>query len=146
MNNTLISPDPIDVHVGKRLKLRRNMLKMSQDQLANLVGVTFQQIQKYENGTNRISASRLFKIAKALDTPISFFFEGFESTDSGDYSYADQSNTSQTSEAAVHEEKKRFDPIMDNKTLELVSAYWQIQDPDAREKFYQLVLAMANKS
>ena len=70
-------PDPVDVHVGKRIKLRRTMLKVSQDQLANEIGVTFQQIQKYESGHNRVSASRLFDISTFLTCHISYFFEDF---------------------------------------------------------------------
>lgn len=67
--------NPIDIHVGSRVKLRRMTLGVSQERLGRLLGLTFQQIQKYEKGSNRISASRLFAIAQALDTPVQFFFE-----------------------------------------------------------------------
>jgi transcriptional regulator with XRE-family HTH domain len=70
------SPNPIDVHVGRRIRLQRMMRKMSQSDLGDAVGVTFQQIQKYEKGTNRVSASRLQQFAAVLHVPISFFFEG----------------------------------------------------------------------
>lgn len=70
------SPDPIDAHVGARLRLRRMMLGVSQESLAAQVGVTFQQIQKYEKGQNRIGASRLFQLARALSAPVGYFFEG----------------------------------------------------------------------
>lgn len=70
------SPDPIDKYVGSRVRMRRIALGMSQTQLANQVGVTFQQIQKYEKGTNRVSASRLQQFCEALDVPVHFFFEG----------------------------------------------------------------------
>ncbi len=66
---------PIDVHVGVRVRLRRNLLGMSQTALGKAVGITFQQIQKYERGVNRIGASRLFNLSRALDVPVSFFFE-----------------------------------------------------------------------
>ena len=66
---------PIDIHVGERVRLRRNLLGISQTDLGKAVGVTFQQVQKYEKGTNRISASRLFNLSRALDVPISYFFE-----------------------------------------------------------------------
>jgi transcriptional regulator with XRE-family HTH domain len=69
------SPDPTDIHVGKRVRMRRLMLKMSQTDLAKTAGITFQQIQKYEKGTNRISSSRLQQFANVLDVPISYFFE-----------------------------------------------------------------------
>lgn len=69
------SPDPIDSHVGKRVRLRRTMLGMSQTTLATGLGITFQQVQKYEKGSNRIGASRLQNIAEILNVPVSFFFE-----------------------------------------------------------------------
>lgn len=68
-------PNPIDIHVGSRLKLRRTMLGMTQEKLGDRLGVTFQQVQKYEKGTNRIGASRLQEISEILETPVSFFFE-----------------------------------------------------------------------
>lgn len=70
------TPDEIDAHVGARVRLRRTMLGLSQENLAEGLGVTFQQVQKYEKGTNRVGASRLQHIAAALDVPVSFFFEG----------------------------------------------------------------------
>lgn len=72
-------PDPVDVHVGKRIKMRRMMLDLSQSDLGNKSRITFQQIQKYEKGINRVSASRLQEFAKCLDVPVSFFFEGLSS-------------------------------------------------------------------
>lgn len=68
-------PNPIDIHVGSRIRLRRNMLGMSQEKLGEALGITFQQIQKYEKGTNRVGASRLQAIASILDAPVAFFFE-----------------------------------------------------------------------
>src|SRR5690606_34025694 len=68
-------PNPIDIHVGSRVRLRRNMLGMSQEKLGERLGITFQQVQKYEKGTNRVGASRLQAIASILDAPVSFFFE-----------------------------------------------------------------------
>lgn len=69
------SPDAVDIHIGRRIRMRRMMLKKSQTDLGETCGITFQQIQKYENGTNRVSASRLQQFAKILDVPVSFFFE-----------------------------------------------------------------------
>ncbi|MCC5985050.1 MAG: helix-turn-helix transcriptional regulator [Rhodobacteraceae bacterium] len=74
---------PVDVHVGKRIRQRRWMLGMTQQQLAEAVGIKFQQIQKYETGTNRVSASRLWDVAHALDVSISFFFEGLDQQANG---------------------------------------------------------------
>lgn len=70
------SPNPVDVHVGTRLRLRRQVMKMSQERLGDSLGITFQQIQKYERGANRVGASRLWKISQILDVPVGFFFEG----------------------------------------------------------------------
>ena len=70
------SPNPVDVHVGTRLRLRRQVMKMSQEKLGDSLGITFQQIQKYERGANRVGASRLWKISQVMDVPVSFFFEG----------------------------------------------------------------------
>jgi len=70
------SPNPVDVHVGARIRLRRKILKMSQEKLGDRLGVTFQQVQKYERGANRVGASRLWKMAEVLDVPISFFYDG----------------------------------------------------------------------
>lgn len=73
----------VDEHIGKRVKSRRLQIDLSQEKLADLVGVTFQQIQKYENGVNRVAASRLWEMAKALGVPVSFFYEGLEVAGSG---------------------------------------------------------------
>ena len=70
------SPNPIDLHVGTRMRLRRQILRMSQEKLGNALGVTFQQVQKYERGSNRVGASRLWRLAQVLDVPVSFFYEG----------------------------------------------------------------------
>lgn len=73
-----LGADPIDVHIGSRLRIRRNLVGMSQEELGHAIGVTFQQVQKYERGTNRISGSRLFDVACALQVPVSFFYEGID--------------------------------------------------------------------
>lgn len=74
----LDGPHAVDVHVGGRVRLRRTLLGLSQEKLGEAVGVTFQQVQKYERGANRVSASMLWKVAQALDVPISFFFDGLD--------------------------------------------------------------------
>src|ERR1700748_3815102 len=68
-------PNPVDVHVGSRVRLRRTLLGMSQEKLGEAIGLTFQQVQKYERGANRIGASRLFDLSRVLDVPVSFFFD-----------------------------------------------------------------------
>src|ERR1700722_3677384 len=75
-------PNPIDVHVGSRVRLRRTLLGMSQEKLGNAIGLTFQQVQKYERGANRIGASRLYDLSHVLDVPVSYFFEEMPSVGS----------------------------------------------------------------
>jgi transcriptional regulator with XRE-family HTH domain len=114
---------PVDVHVGKRVRHRRWMVGMTQQQLGDIVGIKFQQIQKYETGMNRISASRLWDIAQALGVSISFFFEGFEE------------------EAAVPErrehaaENQKGDLLADKEALELVRSYYAIPEAQRRRLF-----------
>jgi transcriptional regulator with XRE-family HTH domain len=114
---------PVDVHVGKRVRHRRWMVGMTQQQLGDIVGIKFQQIQKYETGMNRISASRLWDIAQALDVSISFFFEGFD----GEESSADAA----VSAAAV----QRGDLLADKEALELVRSYYSIPEAQRRRLF-----------
>ena len=85
------SPNPVDVHVGTRVRLRRQVMKMSQERLGDQLGVTFQQVQKYERGANRIGASRLWKISEVLGVPIGFFFDGVtEGVEHADFAENDQ--------------------------------------------------------
>jgi transcriptional regulator with XRE-family HTH domain len=86
------TPDPVDVHVGRRLRMRRKDLGYSQQALADALGLTFQQVQKYEGGANRISASKLHATAMFLKTPIGFFFEGLDDPEGADNTAADLAN------------------------------------------------------
>lgn len=114
---------PVDVHVGRRVRHRRWMVGMTQQQLGDIVGIKFQQIQKYETGMNRISASRLWDIAQALDVSISFFFEGFEGAE-------------HTSDApAAEREIQRGDLLADKEALELVRSYYAIPEAQRRRLF-----------
>ena len=106
---------PVDVHVGQRVRQRRWMIGMTQQQLGNKVGIKFQQIQKYETGTNRVSASRLWDIAAALDVPVSFFFEGLNREDLGIGGHGDI--------------------LTDKEALELVRAYYTIPETQRRRLF-----------
>lgn len=114
---------PVDVHVGKRVRHRRWMVGMTQQQLGDIVGIKFQQIQKYETGMNRISASRLWDIAQALDVSISFFFEGFES----------EEVAAEAAMAATHD--TRGDLLADKEALELVRSYYAIPEAQRRRLF-----------
>jgi len=120
-------PTSIDVHVGARVKQRREQLDISQEALAANLGVTFQQIQKYERGANRISAGRLFELAKALDTTIPYFFEGTRET---------------ARMAGLAEEGAAFAGQEDAEIEELVASFRAIKDPARRKS----ILALARKS
>ena len=110
---------PVDVHVGKRVRHRRWLIGMTQQQLAEQVGIKFQQIQKYETGANRVSASRLWDIAEALDVPVAFFFEGIE----------DQAD------ASVEGNAMPADIMGDKEALDLVRSYYAIPENQRRRLF-----------
>jgi len=131
-------PDPIDIHVGKRVKLRRTLLHISQEQLASDIGVTFQQVQKYESGHNRVSASRLFDISRVLNCPISYFFE-----DIGPETTGERPTPGARAEdgGGLSEESQAFgtDPMQRTETLELVRAYWRLHNPELRTNVLSLL-------
>jgi len=116
---------PVDAHVGKRVRHRRWMMGMTQQQLGDLVGIKFQQIQKYETGMNRISASRLWDIAKALDVPINYFFEGLES----------EALTEGAGDVDAGATAARGDLLADKEALELVRSYYAIPENQRRRLF-----------
>ena len=122
-------PDPVDVHVGQRLRQRRTLLGMSQEKLAAAFGVSFQQVQKYERGANRISASRLHLLTKILDVPVGYFFEGLPSH-------------LENREELENVEVDTPDRMTSRETLELVRAYYRITDPAVRRRFVDLVRAV----
>ena len=111
-------PHPVDVHVGKRVRHRRWLIGMTQQQLAEQVGIKFQQIQKYETGANRVSASRLWGIAEALDVPVSFFFEGLEDA-----------------ETLSDKPVVPNDLMGDKEALDLVRSYYAIPENQRRRLF-----------
>lgn len=126
-------PNPIDVHVGSRIRLRRNMLGMSQEKLGESLGITFQQIQKYEKGANRIGASRLHQIAQVLGVPVSFFYDGAAPAEGVTTGFA---------EAPVLDHVADF--LATSEGLHLNKAFVRIQDAGVRRKLVALVEAMAN--
>ncbi|MCB1784020.1 MAG: helix-turn-helix transcriptional regulator [Alphaproteobacteria bacterium] len=135
-------PDYIDRHVGKRLRVRRSLLGISQEKLAEAVGVTFQQIQKYERGTNRISASRLLKFSQILQVPVDFFYDQLESEESSTetYGFADTAQDS----FETGSEKLSQDNLMEQKeTLELVRAYYSVSDKKVRKDILKFIKTMA---
>ena len=136
------SPNPIDVYVGARVKMRRTLLGMSQKKLGEAIGLTFQQVQKYERGLNRISASRLFDISKVLEVPIGFFFEEM------DDQVAELSPRMLAGASELAEEPVLFnyDPMTKRETLELVRCYYTIPDRRLAKKLLDLVKAMASST
>lgn len=124
----------VDVHVGNRLKLRRAMVGMSQDRLGQLVGLTFQQIQKYEKGANRIGASRLFQFATILDVPPAYFFEGLEGQPV-------ESRNGRLLEPVVVADGQL--PSFSREDVELLRAFHQLRQPGMRRRIIDLVRAMS---
>lgn len=130
-------PNPIDRHVGSRVRMRRVMLGMSQEKLGESLGLTFQQVQKYEKGTNRIGASRLQQISRTLDVPPAFFFDGapmdaVPRSDGGPLRVAEESSPSYVS-----------DFLSTSEGLHLNMAFARIQDPKVRKRIIDLVVALA---
>lgn len=109
---------PVDVHVGKRVRHRRWLVGMTQQQLAEKVGIKFQQIQKYETGANRISASRLWDISEAMDVPVAFFFEGLD----------DSAQTNADAQVPA-------DLLGDKEALDLIRSYYAIPENQRRRLF-----------
>ena len=129
-------PSPIDVHVGSRIRLRRTLLGMSQERLGEALGLTFQQVQKYERGVNRVGASRLFDLARVLDVPISFFFDDMAEGSGLATSGRRATGFEQSQDAFSDETLNR------RETLELVRAYYRISDPAVRKRVFELIKSM----
>lgn len=129
-------PEPVDIHVGSRVRLRRTLLGMSQDKLGKALSLTFQQIQKYERGANRIGSSRLYRLSQILDVPVSFFFDDMSAEITG--------KATGVSEAG----KQSFEVghLSRRETLELVRAYYRIKDPVVRKKLFEMVKALGKSS
>jgi transcriptional regulator with XRE-family HTH domain len=130
------TPNPIDIRVGARLRLRRNMLGLSQEKLGEAIGLTFQQVQKYERGANRIGASRLHELSRVLDVPVSFFF------DDTDPVRAPAMGGFAEPPAEAFESELLRKP----ETIELVQAYLAIEDATVRQRLRDLVKALAAES
>ena len=130
------NPNPVDIHVGSRVRLRRTLLGMSQEKLGEALGLTFQQVQKYERGTNRISSSRLYHLGMILDVSIAYFFD--------DMPALVKNARPGMGESAQHVFKP--DPLARRETLELVRAYYRISDPRARKRLFEMAKAMAKLS
>jgi transcriptional regulator with XRE-family HTH domain len=129
----------IDVYVGARVRLRRGLLGMSQEKLGDALGLTFQQVQKYERGTNRIAASRLFALSQILDVPINFFYEGMPPAVAGIRKKASGLSEGAPSAFAA-------DPMASRETVTLLRAYYQISDEKQRRKVLALVRSMGEST
>jgi len=132
-------PSPIDVHVGGRVRLRRTLLGMSQEKLGDALGLTFQQVQKYERGVNRIGASRLFDLSRVLDVPIGFFFD-----DMPDALGGGGGSSAARRSFGLAEQQEGFDDetLHRRETLELVRAYYRINDPSVRKRVFELIKSL----
>lgn len=124
------TPNPIDRHVGSRVRMRRMMISMSQEKLGERLGITFQQVQKYEKGTNRIGASRLHQIANILGVPVAFFYEGTPNAE-GTAGFAESGNPAYVS-----------DFLATSEGLALSKAFMKVSDPKLRRRIVDLVEAM----
>jgi transcriptional regulator with XRE-family HTH domain len=125
------APHPIDVHVGSRVRLRRNILGLSQEKLGDAIGLTFQQVQKYERGANRISASRLLELSRVLDVPISFFYDN-----------VDPVHAPAIPDRLELEALMEDDPLRRPETMQLVTAFYEI-DPQIQRRLLNLARQLA---
>jgi transcriptional regulator with XRE-family HTH domain len=126
-------PNPTDVHVGSRVRLRRNMMGLSQEKLGEALGLTFQQVQKYERGANRIGASRLHELSRILDVPVRFFFDETDPVRAAPLGgFAESSQDDFDS-----------DPLHRRETTELISAYHAIDNAAVRRRLFDLAKALA---
>ncbi len=124
-------PNPIDAHVGARLRVCRTLLGMNQTNLGDALGIAYQQIQKYEKGTNRISASRLFDLSRLLDVPIEHFFDDMPTAVAA-------SSPAQGGGKAKKPPSYEPNPMARGETLEFVRAYYKITDPEIRKRLFEM--------
>jgi transcriptional regulator with XRE-family HTH domain len=126
------APNPIDKHVGSRVRMRRVLIGMSQEKLGEALGLTFQQVQKYEKGTNRIGASRLQQISTILGVSVSFFFEGAPGEESGKAGLSDSGSSAYV-----------VDFLSTTEGLQLNKAFVRIKDPKVRRRVVDLVATLS---
>jgi transcriptional regulator with XRE-family HTH domain len=126
----------VDVHVGQRLRVRRSLLGLSQEKLADAIGLTFQQVQKYERGMNRISAGRLFQFSKILDVPVAYFFEQLGHSPENQNAVQGLSDNDQESFLPA-------DLMQSKETLDLLRAYYSIPKESSRRNIYKYIKAVA---
>ena len=138
-NFRITNNNAVDMHVGKRVRLRRTLLGLSQEQLVTELNITFQQVQKYERGANRISASRLWDIGQILDVPINYFFDDMtENT-----MRSSPRRVSRGSEMLDLSDEQIKDTMARRETLELVRTYYLIEKPLVRKRISEMVKSIA---
>ena len=132
------TPNVVDIHVGGRVRMRRKMLGISQETLADALGLTFQQVQKYERGANRVSASKLFDLARVLDVPIGFFFDDMPDAMGGQTALRARMGGFAEQQAGSED-----DTLHKRATLELVRAYYRITEPAVLKRVFDLIKSLA---
>jgi transcriptional regulator with XRE-family HTH domain len=142
--NVLPKSHNVDVHVGTRMRQRRTLLGMSQEKVGKAVGLTFQQIQKYERGSNRIGSSRLYEFAKVLDVPVSYFFDEMPSNALSGRPMSGRGSKDFGEAGTPFEQEK--DPLIKRETLELVRAYYKIREGRVRKRIFEMVKAVGATS
>ncbi|MDE1901437.1 MAG: helix-turn-helix transcriptional regulator [Alphaproteobacteria bacterium] len=136
------TPDPVDIHVGERVRLRRTLVGLSQGNLGKSLGISFQQVQKYERGINRMGASRLFQIAQILSVPVEYFFNDLTIPKPSSVQHRDQNADHISGISAEILENSPPDIMHRRETLELVRSYYLIKDAGQRRRLYELMRSM----
>lgn len=140
-------PNPVDVHVGNRIRLRRTILGYSQQFMARKLGLTFQQVQKYEKGCNRVGASRLFDISKVLRVPMDFFFEDMDKeVENQSPMMLMMPENEEVGMLAEDTDEIDLDPMKRKETLELVRAYYRISNRKIAKNLFDLIISMSKSN
>ncbi len=133
-------PSPVDVHAGARLRVRRTLLGMTQTSLGDAIGLTFQQVQKYERGMDRMTASRLYDLARVLDVPVQHFFDDMPAA------VAASAPANKKRGGAKKPPSYEPDPMATRETMQLVRAYNKIRDPEIRKHLYEMTKTLGARS
>lgn len=133
--------NPIDIYVGSKIRMKRTMLGMSQDKLGELTGVTFQQIQKYEKGLNRVGSSRLYEIAQILNVSVGYFFEGYCEED-----FDENSLKGMLQFAEEESDDFQYEDLNNKEILNLIRAFRRIKSSNVRKSIISLISSFTNES
>jgi transcriptional regulator with XRE-family HTH domain len=128
----------VDIFVGNKLREKRIMLGLSQDAVGKMLGVSFQQVQKYEKGLNRVGCSRLYEFSKMFNTPVSYFFDGLD--------YQANDNVAPSAKVAEEADDYKYDEMYSRETLELMRSYYSIKDEKTRKRFADLIRSFAEQN